>query len=120
MSFKLNEELDASTPQGAQPSKAALKQRKKREAKKAAKAAAADDDEAPSPTGQPAKEANPLMDITSDDPEKRKKIGRIKSKLGEIERLKDQQKAGKQLEVNQLEKIKKESSLLDELKALAL
>uniref|UniRef100_A0A0A9WRR4 Eukaryotic translation initiation factor 2A n=1 Tax=Lygus hesperus TaxID=30085 RepID=A0A0A9WRR4_LYGHE len=118
VSFKLNEELDNALPAAAQPSKAALKQKKKREAKKAAKAAAADDDE---PQESPiVKSSNPLVDISSEDPEKRKKIGRIKSKLGEIERLKDQQKSGKALEVNQLEKIKKESSLLDELRALAL
>ncbi|KAF6206920.1 hypothetical protein GE061_018156 [Apolygus lucorum] len=118
VTFKLNEELDNALPGSGQVSKAGLKQKKKREAKRAAKAAAADDDEAPESTV--VKSSNPLLDITSDDPEKRKKIGRIKSKLGEIDRLKDQQKSGKALEVNQLEKIKKESSLLDELRALAL
>lgn len=41
-------------------------------------------------------------------------------KLMEIERLKGQQKAGKHLEINQLEKIKKEDILLKEMRDLAL
>ncbi|XP_066588986.1 eukaryotic translation initiation factor 2A [Prorops nasuta] len=56
----------------------------------------------------------------TDDPEKNKKIKKIKSKLDQISKLKDQQSAGKQLEINQLDKIKKESELLKELSELLL
>ena len=57
---------------------------------------------------------------TTGDPEKDKKIRKINDKLTQIAKLKEQVKSGKQLEVNQLEKIKKESELLEELKSLRL
>lgn len=85
------------------------------------------------------------MELT-DDPEKNKKIKKVKSvsihryqasfgnndnlineqsrsasqKLDQISKLKEQLKAGKQLEINQLDKIKKEDELLRELEELAL
>jgi translation initiation factor 2A len=44
----------------------------------------------------------------------------ILQKLAEISRLKQQRAAGRQLELNQLEKIKKEDELLRELQGLVL
>ena len=44
----------------------------------------------------------------------------ILQKLVEISRLKQQRAAGRQLELNQLEKIKKEDELLRELQGLVL
>lgn len=41
-------------------------------------------------------------------------------KLEQIQKLKEQQAAGKQLELNQVEKIKKENELLRELQDLML
>ena len=55
---------------------------------------------------------------TTGDPEKDKKIRKVDEKLSQIAKLKQQVKEGKQLEVNQLEKIKRESELLAELKQL--
>ena len=57
---------------------------------------------------------------TTGDPEKDKKIRKVNDKLTQIAKLKEQVKSGKKLEVNQLEKIKKESELLEELKSLRL
>uniref|UniRef100_A0A023F2J8 Eukaryotic translation initiation factor 2A n=2 Tax=Triatoma infestans TaxID=30076 RepID=A0A023F2J8_TRIIF len=125
VTFKLNDEEPV--PAGAQLSKSALKMKKKREAKKAAKAQAnevANDGAASASPPPPKPQTNGLKthlgEFTSDDPVKMKKMGRLKSKLMEIERLKEQQKAGKQLEINQLEKIKKEDQLLKEMRELAL
>ncbi|KAL1132216.1 hypothetical protein AAG570_010173 [Ranatra chinensis] len=107
------------------PSKAAMKQKKKREAKKAAKAAAAtvenqDDDVEDSSLKQSNGLRAYLEEFTTMDPAKMKKLGRLRSKLLEIERLKEQQKSGRHLEINQLEKIKKEDQLLKEMKELTL
>ncbi|XP_076751618.1 eukaryotic translation initiation factor 2A isoform X1 [Xylocopa sonorina] len=55
-----------------------------------------------------------------DDLERSKKIKKIKSKLEQISKLKELQIAGKQLEINQLDKIKKEADLIKELEGLAL
>lgn len=49
-----------------------------------------------------------------------KKIRNLKKKLGQIVMLKEELQAGKKLEANQLEKIKREQELLDELEALEL
>lgn len=62
---------------------------------------------------------DPDPDLT-DDPEKNKKIKKIKSKLDQISKLKKQSATGKQLEINQLEKIKKEAELLRDLQELVL
>ncbi|CAB0005182.1 unnamed protein product [Nesidiocoris tenuis] len=115
VAFKLNAELD-SQPSAKQMSKASLKNQKKRENKKAAKASNASEEK----DDQASKPRNPLLDITTDDPELRKKLGNLKKTLKDIERLKEERKNGKQLEKNQLEKIEKESSVLEELKALAI
>jgi uncharacterized protein with WD repeat len=55
---------------------------------------------------------------TTCESEKDKKIRKVNDKLSQIAKLKQQVKEGKQLEVNQLEKIKKESEFLAELKQL--
>uniref|UniRef100_A0A8C9V5R1 Eukaryotic translation initiation factor 2A n=1 Tax=Scleropages formosus TaxID=113540 RepID=A0A8C9V5R1_SCLFO len=57
---------------------------------------------------------------TSGDPETDKKIKNLRKKLKAIEQLKEQQAAGKTLEKNQIEKILKESQLLQELEDLEL
>jgi len=54
------------------------------------------------------------------DPEKEKKMKKIKDKLSSIDGLKEMQKQGKELEKNQLEKISKEAELLAELKKLSV
>ncbi|KAI8514303.1 Eukaryotic translation initiation factor 2A [Branchiostoma belcheri] len=56
--------------------------------------------------------------VVSADSEK--KIKGLKKKLRQIEQLKEQQKSGKKLESNQLEKIKGEAALLKELEELEL
>ncbi|XP_067013815.1 eukaryotic translation initiation factor 2A [Anabrus simplex] len=131
--FKLHDDEEAPSnvkPGGdANPSKAALKQKKKREAKKAKKQE--DQNSAvtngvavsvtPGSGGSSIKLPPAIADAElTDDPEKNKKIKKLKSKLGEISRLKEQRAAGKQLELNQLEKIKKEDELLKELQGLIL
>ena len=55
---------------------------------------------------------------TTGEPETDKKIRKVNAKLSQIAKLKQQVKEGKQLEVNQLEKIKRESELMAELKQL--
>jgi len=54
------------------------------------------------------------------DPEKEKKLRKLNDKLSAINKLKDKQAAGEQLEKNQIEKLSKETELLQELKALQL
>ena len=54
------------------------------------------------------------------DPDKDKKIRKLNDKLTQIAKLKEQVKNGKVLEANQLDKIKRESELLSELKQLQL
>ncbi|XP_015126780.1 eukaryotic translation initiation factor 2A [Diachasma alloeum] len=120
INFKLHDEDDA--PVKSEPSKAALKAKKKREAKRAKKeiegpAALTTNGQLKNPPRGRQKTGDP--DLT-DDPEKNKKIKKIKSKLEQITKLKEQLTVGKQLEVNQLDKIKKEEELLKELQDLIL
>lgn len=98
-------------------SKSALKNKKKREAKARAKQDQ-QNQEPPSPTdtSQPAQ----AEVMSTGDPEKDKRIKNLRKKLQQIEKLKEQQKSGKQLEVNQLEKIKTEEALLQEIEQLQL
>ncbi|XP_008547291.1 eukaryotic translation initiation factor 2A [Microplitis demolitor] len=131
INFKLHDDDDddaAKKNTGNAPSKAALKARKKREAKKAKKELEANAAQKTNSNGQEIllpiptprfKPAIPDPDLT-DDPEKNKKIKIIKSKLKNINKLKEQQAAGKQLEKNQIEKIKKEDDLQLELAELTL
>uniref|UniRef100_A0A8C6QKM6 Eukaryotic translation initiation factor 2A n=1 Tax=Nannospalax galili TaxID=1026970 RepID=A0A8C6QKM6_NANGA len=102
-------------------SKTALKNQRKHEAKKAAKQEARSDKSPdlapPVPQNTP---RNPISQPISGDPEVDKKIKNLKKKLKAIEQLKEQAAAGKQLEKNQLEKIQKETALLQELEDLEL
>ncbi|XP_032029729.1 eukaryotic translation initiation factor 2A isoform X3 [Hylobates moloch] len=103
-------------------SKTALKNQKKHEAKKAAKQEARSDkspDLAPTPAPQ-STPRNTVSQSISGDPEIDKKIKNLKKKLKAIEQLKEQAATGKQLEKNQLEKIQKETALLQELEDLEL
>lgn len=122
-SSKLHEE---EPPQNMKPhpssdkplSKTALKNQRKHEAKKAAKQEARND-LAPTPVPQSAPRST-VTQSASGDPEVDKKIKNLKKKLKAIEQLKEQAAAGKQLEKNQLEKIQKETALLQELEDLEL
>uniref|UniRef100_A0A8C8Z4Q0 Eukaryotic translation initiation factor 2A n=1 Tax=Prolemur simus TaxID=1328070 RepID=A0A8C8Z4Q0_PROSS len=103
-------------------SKTALKNQRKHEAKKAAKQEARSDkspDLAPTPVPQ-STPRNTISQSTSGDPDIDKKIKNLKKKLKAIEQLKEQAATGKQLEKNQLEKIQKETALLQELEDLEL
>uniref|UniRef100_A0A2K5YP09 Eukaryotic translation initiation factor 2A n=1 Tax=Mandrillus leucophaeus TaxID=9568 RepID=A0A2K5YP09_MANLE len=103
-------------------SKTALKNQRKHEAKKAAKQEARSDkspDLAPTPAPQ-STPRNTISQSISGDPEIDKKIKNLKKKLKAIEQLKEQAATGKQLEKNQLEKIQKETALLQELEDLEL
>uniref|UniRef100_A0A8C9I346 Eukaryotic translation initiation factor 2A n=1 Tax=Piliocolobus tephrosceles TaxID=591936 RepID=A0A8C9I346_9PRIM len=103
-------------------SKTALKNQRKHEAKKAAKQEARSDrspDLAPTPAPQSTPRST-LSQSISGDPEIDKKIKNLKKKLKAIEQLKEQAATGKQLEKNQLEKIQKETALLQELEDLEL
>jgi len=56
----------------------------------------------------------------SSDPETEKKLRKLNDKLTAIQKLKVQQKEGKQLEKNQIEKISKEQEIIDEIQKLKL
>ncbi|CAH0747244.1 unnamed protein product [Diatraea saccharalis] len=101
----------------AGPSKQAIKQKEKREARKARKAEEKSKGDT-SPTPPTASSRAPF--ISTGDPEKDKKIKNLNKKLSDIEKLKQQKAAGKQLELNQLAKIESEASLLQELAQLRL
>ncbi|KAL0850018.1 hypothetical protein ABMA28_011928 [Loxostege sticticalis] len=101
----------------AAPSKQAIKQKEKREARKARKAEERATGDAPPP---PAASTPRPPFVSTGDPEKDKKIKNINKKLSDIDKLKQQKAAGKPLELNQLEKIKNEPALLQELAQLRL
>lgn len=98
-------------------SKSAAKNKKRREAAKKKKEEEASANNASSAANSE-KAVNEVK--STGDPEKDKKIRKINDKLAQIAKLKDQVKAGKQLEANQLDKIKKESEFLAELKSLQI
>ncbi|XP_014206946.1 eukaryotic translation initiation factor 2A [Copidosoma floridanum] len=127
--FKLHDELDDPKPTESNLSKNALKIKKKREAKKAKKELeAAQSQTLSSSVAENGQTNNPTPKVSSvitnfelsEDPEINKKMKKIKQKLEQISKLKEQQAQGKQLEINQLDKIKKESELLKELEQLVL
>eukprot|EP01137_Pigoraptor_chileana_P011449 Opistho-2@62360 len=117
-SIKLHEleapkRLDAAPAQAETLSKAALKNKKKREAK------AKGEGEPPVPTatqahtqGSPAQ--SPIAPAT-EDPELAKKIKNLTKKLKQIEVLREEKRSGKNLEVNQLQKLETEAALRAEL-----
>ncbi|XP_063972720.1 eukaryotic translation initiation factor 2A [Diachasmimorpha longicaudata] len=119
INFKLH---DDDAPVKSQPSKAAIKARRKREAKKVKKEL--EQSTAPTTNGEPNNPPKPRQKLCdpdlTDDSETNKKIKKIKSKLEGIAQLKEQLASGKQLQVNQLDKIKKEAELLKELQELLL
>lgn len=94
-------------------SKAAAKNRRRKEAREAAGGRA---DAAAPPAPQP------WMDSFEGcgDLERDKRLKNVLKKLDQIEKLKLQQEEGRQLELNQLDKLAGEALLLDELKALRL
>lgn len=106
------------TPSAA-PSKQAIKQKEKREARKARKAEEKASGDTTSPPAAAATTPRAPF-ISTGDPEKDKKIKNLNKKLSDIEKLKQQKAAGKQLELNQLAKIEQEAALLQELAQLRL
>ncbi|XP_012279013.1 eukaryotic translation initiation factor 2A isoform X2 [Orussus abietinus] len=133
ITFKLHDddELGSKPMTDSNLSKAALKMKKKRDAKKAKKELEASASQSQlcnttangqvNSTVAKAQNTITVRDIEfTDDPEKNKKIKKIKSKLDQIAKLKEQLSSGKQLEINQLDKIKKEAELIKELDDLTL
>ncbi|XP_052215411.1 eukaryotic translation initiation factor 2A-like isoform X1 [Dreissena polymorpha] len=120
-STKLHEYEPPSNQKKQDPSMPVSKNKKKKEAKKnrEAEKAASGGNEAVSMVTSAASAPSVPMPSTG-DPEKDKKIRNLMKKLQAIEVLKEQQKAGKQLELNQLTKMKTEDALLAELKALEI
>ncbi|XP_076436058.1 eukaryotic translation initiation factor 2A-like isoform X2 [Babylonia areolata] len=125
-STKLHEYEPASNIRQAQaaPDKPPSKNKKKRDARKAkttgdGEVSAADEVSA-APTPTPTPSASASAGSTTGDPEKDKKIRNLRKKLQQVEKLKEQQKSGKQLELNQMEKLKTEAALLQELKDLEI
>ncbi|XP_029028193.1 eukaryotic translation initiation factor 2A [Betta splendens] len=98
-------------------SKAALKNKKKREARRAAKQESTPEAEHPS---DPVPVISSQSEQGSNISESDKKIKNLKKKLKAIEELKEQQASGKVLQRNQLEKIQKETQLLQELQELEI
>ncbi|CAH1183593.1 unnamed protein product [Phaedon cochleariae] len=113
--FSLYDDDDSNQQTGKEstPSKIALKQKKKREAKKAKKLEDVNEGE----SKEPPVVSSIKIELTG-DPELDRKMKAIKKKLDAIEKLKHQQAQGKSLEVNQIEKIKGEADLLQELENL--
>ncbi|KAK0179649.1 hypothetical protein PV327_005384 [Microctonus hyperodae] len=131
INFKLHDDVDTPSLKENTLSKASLKLKKKRGAKKAKKEMEANNQDTTTSNtnanGQgsnaipKAKKAPAANDSgLTNDPEKTKKIEKINSKLKQISKLKALLTAGKQLEINQLDKIKKEDELLKELRELKL
>ncbi|WAR28155.1 EIF2A-like protein [Mya arenaria] len=110
---------EVAAPAPPHPNKPMSKNKKKKEAKKnrdADKGGANEQAPAPMATAAPSNPAAP----STGDPEKDKKIRNLRKKLQQVEKLKEQQAAGKTLEKNQLEKLKTEDSLLEEIEALEI
>ncbi|KAK3596710.1 hypothetical protein CHS0354_025008 [Potamilus streckersoni] len=96
----------------AKANKPLTKNQKKREARKA---------KASQEVSTENHDQSTLMDFPSiGNAETDKKIRNIRKKLQQIEKIKEQQQAGKQLEKNQLEKIQGEAALMKELEDLVL
>ena len=111
-------ETGGSAPQ----SKAALKNKKRRDKKKDDTDIAAPTAYAPPSTAAPlsTSTSKPSNNVASVDPETAKKVRKVNDKLSQIAKLKAMQKEGKQLEINQLQKIEKEGELIQELRSLQL
>ena len=114
---ELPENLKGKADESENLSKSAAKNKKRREA---AKKKQHEETNNPANPGDKANSADRDTSATTGDPDKDKKIRKVNDKLSQIAKLKAQVKEGKQLEANQLEKIKKESELLAELKKLRI
>ena len=68
-------------------------------------------------SGMTGKHCDSGVELTG-DPEKDKKLKKLNDKLVSIQQLKKQQKEGKQLEKNQIEKIGKENEIIMEMRKL--
>lgn len=100
-------------------SKAAAKNKKRKEARNRKKEEEKMNEGRPNPQSnsvEPQKEEI----VSTTDPVKAKKIMRLNEKLQQIQQLKAKRDQGKQLEINQLEKIKKEGDIIKEIEALRL
>ncbi len=106
---------------GEPMSKSAAKNKKRREAQRKKK-----EEEAGQETRASNAEVTSAEDgvsaafVPTGDVEKDKKLRKLHDKLQQIQKLKQQQREGKQLELNQLEKIKKEADFVAEMKALKM
>ncbi|XP_062522104.1 eukaryotic translation initiation factor 2A-like isoform X2 [Corticium candelabrum] len=116
--IKLHEE---EPPQGEtvkdedkQQSKSALKNKKRREAK----ARERESQDAEAAVAMATASASLLPANQSDDLETDKKLRNLKKKLKQIDQLKQQQREGKQLEANQIEKLKTEDDLIRQIHEL--
>ncbi|CAH1959555.1 unnamed protein product [Acanthoscelides obtectus] len=107
-----DDDVPAKPGKDSAPSKASIKNKKKREAKKAKKQEEGIEEE-------PKIVSKVTINLTG-DPEADKKLKSIKKKLDAIEKLKQDQAQGKPLQINQLEKIKGETALLEELQKLTM
>jgi len=115
--------LEAYEPASNDKSGGPLSKNAKKKAAKKAKAAQEGSTPAvasPPPPIAAASVAPPSAGVITGDPEKDKKIRNLRKKVQAIEKLKDQQAAGKTLEKNQLDKIKTLDAIADELKELEL
>ncbi|OAD59323.1 Eukaryotic translation initiation factor 2A [Eufriesea mexicana] len=123
ITFKLRE--DEMFKDKKKTSKSTTKAKKKtKKGTKESEASVSSQSNNPSTNGQVATNAE-IQNLTTnvpecDDLERSKKIKKIKSKLEQISKLKELLVAGKQLEINQLDKIKKEADLIKQLEELAL
>ncbi|GBN40451.1 Eukaryotic translation initiation factor 2A [Araneus ventricosus] len=117
-SFKLHEE---EAPKSAEKDAVMTKNKKKNLARKAKKEIekSTENEESANANESIKIEATYSTELTG-DPEKDKKIKSVLKKLSQIDKLKQDQAAGKPLELNQLEKIKKAGELEEELANLQL
>nr|CAH7758227.1 unnamed protein product [Callosobruchus chinensis] len=113
--FSLDDDDEPRKGKESAPSKASIKNKKKREAKKAKK-----QEEGVENREEEPKFVSSITVSVTGDPEVDKKLKNIKKKLDAIEKLKIQQAQGKPLQINQLEKIKGEAELLEELQKLTM
>lgn len=97
-------------------SKSSAKNRKRRENKKKSEASASELRQQQQP--QPQQPQQQQFGGGSNKSETEKQMRKLKDKLAQIEKLKEQQKEGKTLELNQLEKLKRESELVEQLNSL--
>lgn len=125
-SFKLHEEEAANAASQNASNTALTKNQKKNLAKKAKKQSAIPSapivvhTEPETVDNHKSVAKNSVANELTGDPEKDKKIKSLLKKLDQIEKLKKDQTAGKPLELNQLEKIKKSGELEEELSKLQL